>query len=402
MQHNFKVQPPNKPKFHTSQMTSSLHSPPITIIAASVTAENAGFSDLHLDIIEAHILTRLDGPTLASTSCSSTTLHHLSSENHLWSRVCHSTWPSTATPRVRQVISTFPDGGHRTFFSQSFSLLLPENKQIHDLEPVNLRSIIYIILLNFFSVRIFDRNQKQWIQHTNSIANRSSSPPELISAVDIHYTNKVIFSSVQETETTSNWFQCSPFRIDMIDPKEVISTPIKHPNDDDTCTNLIKHMTLSWILIDPTGRRSINLSSFKSVSVQRHWLTGEVQVRFTSILTADEKRGHVQCEIVVTCSGSEAGEMQVREVSLEVEDMDGAHLNGRESLVIIQNALEGKRGNGANRGEIGRKRYKDFLELRRERREKKLRREGALDSFCVAFGISIFVAFWCFLFCLRR
>ncbi|WMV52464.1 hypothetical protein MTR67_045849 [Solanum verrucosum] len=349
-------------------MTSSLHSPPIT--TTTVTAEDGGatgFSDLHPYIIEAHILTRLDGPTLASTSCSSNALHHLSSENHLWSRVCHSTWPSTATPRISHIISTFPDAGHRTFYSQSFSLPSSENKQIHDLESENL-----------------------------------TSPPELISAVDIHYKHKTIFSNVQETETTSSWFQSSPFRIDMIDPKEVISTPIKHPSDDDTCTDLIEHMTLSWILIDPIGRRSINLSSFKSVSVQRHWLTGEVQVRFTSILTVDQKRGHVQCEIVVTCGGSEVGEMQVREVSLGVEDMDGTHLNGRESLVILQKVLEGKRGNGANRGEIGRKRYKEFLEMRRERKEKKLRREGTLDSLCVAFGILIFVAFWCFLFCLSR
>lgn len=261
---------------------------------------------------------------------------------------------------------------------------------------------MHIILVNFFCVRMFDRNRKLWFQHTNSTENRSSSPPELISAVDIHYQNKAIFSSVEETETTSSWFQSSPFRIDMVDPKEVISTPIKHPNDDDTCTDLIEHMTLSWILIDPIGRRSINLSSFKSVSVQRHWLTGEVQVRFTSILTVDQKRGHVQCEIVVTCVGSEVGELQVKEVSLEVEDMDETHLNGMESLVILQKVLEGKRGNGTKRGEIGRKRYKEFLEMRRERKEKKLRREGALDSICVAFGISIFVAFWCFLFCLSR
>lgn len=227
----------------------------------------------------------------------------------------------------------------------------------------------------------------------------SARPRELISAVDVHYRNEVIFSNVQESETTSSWFQSSPFRIDMIDLKDVISTTIKHPNDDDTCTDLIENMELSWILIDPIGRRSMNLSSLKAVSVQRHWLTGEVQVRFSSILTVDRKRGHVQCEIVVTCGGSEVGEMQVREVSLEMEDMDGSHLNGRDSLVILQKALEGKRGNNrGNRGEIGKKRYKEFLEMRRERKEKKLRREGALDVLCVAFGISIFVALGIFCF----
>ncbi|XP_009767269.1 putative F-box protein At2g36090 [Nicotiana tabacum] len=401
-------------------MTSSPNYPLITSITM-VTAEKGGaaeFSDLHPDIIEDHILPRLDGPTLASTSCSSTTLHHLCSDNHLWSRICHSTWPSTATPRVSHVISTFPDSGHRTFFAQSFSLPLSDDKQIHDLESVDLKRVLHAININpyhLFCICTYDPSRKQWIQLSSSvyaremnsvassnIINCSSPPLELISAVDIHYKEKVVFSKVQETETTTSWFQCWPFRIDMIDPKDVILTTIKHPNDDDTCTDLIEDMTLSWILINPIGRRAINLSSFKPVSVQRHWLTGEVQVRFTSILTDDQKRGHVQCEIVVTCGGSEVGEMEVREVSLEVEDMDGTHLNGRESLVILQRALEGKRGNGANRAEIGRKRYKEFLEMRRERKERKLKREGALDILCVAFGIFIFVAFWCFLFCLGR
>ncbi|XP_059296224.1 F-box protein At2g27310 [Lycium ferocissimum] len=397
-------------------MTSSLHNLPTTTTITAEQGGATGFSDLHSDIIETHILTRLDGPTLASTSCSSTTLLHLSSENHLWSRVCHSTWPSTNTPRVSHIISNFPDSGHRAFFSQSFSLPLPENELIQDLESVNLKQdlhAIYMNLLYLFCICTCVLSRKQWIQlniyrkgicstASSNTINRMYLPLELISAVDIHYKNDVVFSKVQETETTSSWFQCSPFRIDMIDPKDMISTTIKHPNDDDTCTDLIEDMTLSWILIDPIGRLAINISSLKPVSVQRHWLTGEVHVRFGSILTVDQKRGNVLCEIVVTCGGSEVGEMQVREVSLEVEDMDGSHLNGRESLVILQRVLEGKRGNGANRAEIGRKRYKEFLEMRRERKEKKLKREGALDCLCVTFGISIFVVFWCFLFCLSR
>ncbi|CAN4118802.1 unnamed protein product [Withania somnifera] len=384
-------------------MTSSFHNPPITTAATSENGRATGFSDLHPDIIEGHILTRLDGPTLASTSCSSTTLHHLSSVNHLWLRVCHATWPSTASPRVNHIIISFPEDSHRNFFSQSFSLPTTEGELFHDSESPSLKwalHAIYISLLNLFRIgpSTYNSCRKQWIQSSNSAINRSSGPEELISAVDIHFKNEVIFSNVHETETTSSWFQSSPFRIDMIDPKGVISTTIKHPNEDDTCMGLIEDMTLSWILIDPIGRLSLNVSSLGCVSVQRHWLTGEVQVRFSSILTVDQNRGHVMCEIVVTCGGSEVGEMQVREVSLEVEDLDGNHLNGRESLVILQKVLEGKRGNGAKRGEIGRKRYKEFLERKRERKEKNLRREGALDVLFVAFGISIFVAFGVFCF----
>lgn len=83
--------------------------------------------------------------------------------------------------------------------------------------------------------------------------------------------------------------------------------------------------------------------------------------------------------------------MQVKEVRLEIEDMDGKHLNGRESLVILEGALEGKRGMSKNRG---RQRYAEFEEMKRERRERELRREGDWDIFCVAFGVSVFIFFW--------
>ncbi|CAK9140188.1 unnamed protein product [Ilex paraguariensis] len=336
--------------------------PTTTSIIRGATTE---FSTVHPDIIEAHILTRLNGPALASLSCVSSTLHSLSTQDHLWFHICHCNWPSTVTPRVRHVISTYPEGGPRSFFSHSYPL------------PI--------------------------MHPTSTSSNSNSAPPsELISAVDIHYQNELIFTKVHETETVTGWFRCSPFRIDMLEPKDVVSTPIEHPNGDDTCTALMDDMTLSWILIDPIGRRAVNLSSNKPVSVQRHWLSGEVQVRFASILASNNQKGSVsgfvQCEIVVTCSGSEGGEMQVSEVSLEVEDMDGKHLNGKDSLVILQRALEGKKGKGKNREEEGRKSQRKFLKMKKERKEKKLRREGTLDILCVVFGVTVFATFCFFIF----
>lgn len=176
----------------------------------------------------------------------------------------------------------------------------------------------------------------------------------------------------------------------------MVPTPIKHPEGDEECKLMIENMNLSWILIDPSGRRAANLSSQRPVAVQRHWLTGEVQARYASILAMDGAK--VQCAIVVTCGGSESGEMQVREVSLEMENMDGTHLNGKDSLVFLQGALEGRKGTGRRRVGEGQRRYTEFVEMKKERRERKQRTEGALDVFCVAFGVSIFVAFCCFLF----
>ncbi|GMP84281.1 hypothetical protein CsSME_00037869 [Camellia sinensis var. sinensis] len=82
------------------------------------------FSDVHPDIVEAQILGRLDGPTLAFASCASSQLHSSSQQDHIWTTTCHSTWPSTSTPLLRHLISTFPCGP-RSYFSLSFPLLLP-------------------------------------------------------------------------------------------------------------------------------------------------------------------------------------------------------------------------------------------------------------------------------------
>ncbi|KAK6139890.1 hypothetical protein DH2020_026367 [Rehmannia glutinosa] len=277
-----------------------------------------GFSSLHPDIINFHVLTRLDGPALASAACCSTTLRRqISSDENLWSKICHSTWPSTASPQLSHFISTFPDGGARAFFSNAYPISSADDG--HRTSPI------------------------------------PPPPSELISAVDIHYKDKLIFTKIQETETVTGWFRCSPLRIDLLEPKDVVPTPIEHPAGDDACAEMIDGMRLSWILIDPIGRRAVNLSSHKPVAAQRHWLTGEVQVRYASILAADHQ-GHVQCGIVVTCGESEGGEMQVREVSLEIEDMDGTHLNGKDSLVFLQGALEGKKGTGKNRVEEGQRR----------------------------------------------
>ncbi|KAG6433899.1 hypothetical protein SASPL_105518 [Salvia splendens] len=323
----------------------------------TATAEPGGFSDLHPDVIKSHILSRLDGPALGSSASCSPTLRRLSDDDSLWSNICESTWPSTSTSRLRHVISSFPGGGPRAFFSHAFPIASSGG---------------------------------------NLARSQSAPPPELISAVDVHYKNDLIFTKIQETETESGWFRCSPFRVDLLEPKDVVPTAMKHPEGDEECKEMIENMNLSWILIDAAGRRAANLSSQRPVAVQRHWLTGEVQARYASILAVDGVR--VQCAIVVTCGGAESGEMQVREVSLEMEDMDGTHLNGKDSLVFLQGGLEGRKGTGRNRVEEGQRRYAEFVEMTRERKERKQRTEGALDVFCVAFGVSIFVALCCFLF----
>ncbi|KAI3738530.1 hypothetical protein L2E82_28564 [Cichorium intybus] len=318
-----------------------------------------GISSLPTDILESHILTRLDGQTLASATCASVSLSAGQHNHQLWSNICHSAWPSTAGDRISKIISAFSDdkNGPLSFFSQSFPLPGPDPTTVH---PPPQRP--------------------------------TSSLPvsELISAVDIYYRNKSILTKTEETETTNDWFRCWPFRIDLLDPKDVVPTQIPQPDDEAMCTALMEDMTLSWILIDPVNKQAVNLSSHKPVSVHRHWLSGEVKVCFVSILGVDGVV--VQFGIVVNCGGSEDGEMQVREVTMEVEDMDGKHLNGRDSMVILQKVMEGKRGSGVDRVEEARMRHRRYQEMKRERRERKSRVKWILDILSLTVVLSIFVA----------
>ncbi|KAM1149847.1 hypothetical protein ACFX15_029428 [Malus domestica] len=317
--------------------------------------DGASISSVHPDIITAHILTRLDGQTLASAACASSELQACSAEEKLWRDVNTTTWPSITDPRVDDLISTFP-AGHRSFFSDSFPLLDHSPSQL-DFSP-------------------------------------SCPTTELISAVDMFYKDQVIFSKVQESETESGWFLCSPFRVDLLDQKETVPTPIRHVGEDQkSLEHLEDNLSLSWIVIDRARKRAANLSSRRAVTVQRHWLTGEIQLRFVTILAAEKKGEYVQCGMVVMCKGSEGGELHVREVSMKVEGMEGNHLNGRESLFLLQRAIEG----GKRRKEVnGKARFGEYLEMKRERRERKERREKALDMICIAVGVTILIAFWSF------
>ncbi|KAL4301877.1 hypothetical protein GQ457_10G007540 [Hibiscus cannabinus] len=328
--------------------------------AAACQGGDASISALHPDVFQSHILARLDGPSLASLACVSSQLHALSTEEHLWRNICSSTWPSVEHPRVQETISTFPSG-HRSFFFDSFPFPVPVPR------PLKLD------------------------------VNSSALPTELILAVDVYYRDEVIYSKVEEIETSSSWFLCSPFRVDLLDPKDSVSTPVKYfgGSEDET---LLKHkeenLSLSWIVIDPTRKRAVNMSSRRVVSLQRHWLTGDVQVRFGTVVPGDERRGSaqewVECGVVVTCCGKEGGEMQVREVSMVMEDMEGKGLNGRESLVILGGAM----GEGRRNGNEGKEKYEEFQERKRERKEEKQRKERVLDLVCITIGVAGFLTFW--------
>lgn len=327
----------------------------------STADDDAGpsISTVHSDVMRTRILTLLDGPTLTSAACASSHLRHLCTEDNLWKNICIAEWPSLDDALVRDVISTFPDG-HRSIFSDSFPSLhytIPSKKK-----------------------------------HQN----RSFPSGELISAVDMYYQDKRIFSRVHRTDDQSNWFLCSPLWIDLLDPKEFVPTPAKYVRkDEEWLKHLEDNLRLSWILIDPIRKRSANLSSRRPVSVQRHWLTRDLEILYAVVMARDQRSSDlVQCTIKVTCEGKVGGAMNVRGVRLMVEDMEGKHVRGKESLGILQRAIE----NGERRkvkDEEAKGWYEKFLRMKRERRERKQRIEKALDMFSIVVLIALFL-FFCF------
>lgn len=320
-------------------------------------ASSSSISAVHPDIIETHILTRLDPTALASASCASSRLYSLTSNETLWTNICNSTWPSTNHPRLRHVISSFPKGP-RSFFSHAFT----NPDMATSSSPINL-----------------------------------DCPPGLISAVDIHFQERHIFSKVVETETTDS----SPFRVDLLEPKDPVPTGIPHPVNEEMYSEIREGLKLSWILIDPIGRRAMNVSSYKPVTAaERRWLsTGEVHLRYAWVFSAGQEGSsleYVKCGVTATFSASHTGEMHVSKVSLHLEDMFGKHLNGKDSLVILHKGMMGKRGVVKGREEEGRRRYDAYKKMRRIKIllgevRKPLKRQTTLDTLFLAFSVFIFV-----------
>ncbi|RDY02978.1 F-box protein, partial [Mucuna pruriens] len=308
---------------------------------------------VHSDIIQSHILNRLDGPTLASAASATSHLRRLCTEQHLWRNICSATWPSLNDPLAAAVIATFP-AAHRSIFSDSFPSL--------HYSPLNL----------------------------NNSHQTPSPPEELISAVDLYYKGKPIYSRVIRTEINKGWFLCSPLWVDLLDSNEVVPTPIKfaQSDEDEWLNHLQENLGLSWIIIDPTRKRAANLSSRRPVATRRHWLTGELEVLYAVAME------DVACVVKLTCCGKVGGAMHVREVSLTIEDTDGRHVMGRDSVVILQAAMEnGKRKNLD--AEEAKERFEKFCVAKTEKRERKMRRDKAMDMVAMFVAFTLFaMLFW--------
>ncbi|KAI7726049.1 hypothetical protein M8C21_016697, partial [Ambrosia artemisiifolia] len=312
-------------------------------------------------IIQSHILTRLDGRSLVSTGCASSRLQSLCSEEKLWSDICSSSWPSTEDPLVSQAILNFKSG-YRSLFSDLFASSLDRLSIAESLPPTG----------------------------------------NIISAVDLRYCDQMVFSKVELTNTMpSDWFLSCPFRIDLLEHKELVQSELEVSGDDQTIqSNLEKQMTLSWIMIDPTQNRAVNLSSQKPVSVHRNWLTDEIELTFAMVTAVDphlHNNDHVSCNIEVTCGVKEDSmELYVSGLSLTIQDIDGKCLNGKDSMVILQGLIAAERRWRNDGGKWRKEKYDEYIHRRKERKEMMEMRERRLDLVRVGCGVAFLMAFWSF------
>lgn len=169
---------------------------------------------------------------------------------------------------------------------------------------------------------------------------------------------------------------------------------------------LEKNLTLSWIIIDSSRNRAVNLSSRWPVSVRQDWLTSDLHVKYAVVIAAGGNqrwglfpaRECMECEVMVTPGGrGKKGEemLCVKEVNMQMKDMEGRNLSGKDGLVILQEVMEsGKRKNG--RREEVKERYEQFLMRKIDRKEKKERAERVLNNVCLASGLVMLAAFWAF------
>lgn len=185
------------------------------------------------------------------------------------------------------------------------------------------------------------------------------------------------------TNTDDESFLFPTFSVDLLGRKESVKIPILCEDDyRKLMTNLEDNLTLSWIVIDPTRKRAANVSSLRPVLVQPHWAENDIEVRYATVMGGDCRGGRssefVECRIDAIFGCMEGRELELKEVNLQVQDMDRRCLNGKDSLGILQDAMGRGRREKGEKGEV-KERYREYVDMKRERRGRKLRRERRLD-----------------------
>lgn len=370
-------------------------------MATSVASvESASLStDLFYDILR-----RLDGPTLATAACTCAAFCSISREERLWENVCSSMWPSTNREDVKSLIASI--GGFRKFYADCFPLIV--NKEVSE-----------------YHWNKYLEYPEEWTEaeyYGDMDEFETISPSDFVSIVDIRYKDKAICSKVLWGIPNANgfngWFHNCPFRIDILttyaardddgegevtlsvsDGLPPVFSMEKERKDGKLWKELRDGLRLSWIVVNKKMKQAANLASWSPLGGQRHWPTDkDFVIRFGSVLPAKDilPCQVVECilsmkfRVVHTEEEGVQTTLKLTELSMQLEDMEGAHVNGRNSLLILKEALSCHRS----------KNYSEVLEschlyskVQSELKEEKMRSESRLDRLCILSGIAAFITF---------
>ncbi|PKU80542.1 probable F-box protein At2g36090 [Dendrobium catenatum] len=374
------------------------------------TAEIDSSTSLSSDLLY-DILRRLDGPSLAKAACTCADFSSISKEEVLWENACHSLWPSTHRDDVRSLISSI--GGFRRFYADCFPLIVSEG-----IPAVQADSNLPY--------------PDEWTENDyygDNDENESVVPSDFISIVDVRYKEKTVYSKVlwgiTDSDGYNGWFHHCPFRIDLLsysdgsddDDNDVLLSvddglpPItsveRERKDGKLWRDLHEGIKLSWIIVNSRLKQAANLASWSPLGGQRHWPADRnFLLRFGSILPAKDilPCQVAECIIVMKFSivntgngeGGMATALRLTELSMQLEDMAGAHVNGRNSLLVLKEALSCRRSR--NYSQVLEYCHL-YLKAQNEFKEEKIRNESWFDRLYIISSIAVVAAFcFCYIF----
>ncbi|EEF43479.1 hypothetical protein RCOM_1314600 [Ricinus communis] len=332
----------------------------------------------------ADIMHRLDGLALASLASTSTYFRRIVRHHTSWKHLCHSTWPSTAYRLLSpSIIHRFDN-----LFADAYPLILYDdmaNDNSCELETTT-SSCDFVSLVD-----VYYKNQCVLSKSLEGI-------PETVDAFQTKFTDANWDTISGERQ---QWFLNCPFKLQILDTADYDeddldlsngnlgdtnnderSTPLPlSPADQKTqdhCKELTRDLRLSRILLDTKAGRAVNLSSWKPFSVQSIWPhQGNHVMHFGSVIPVEETLPPgklVRCKITTKFKVTERqGYSRWRDISMSIEGVSGATVNGRKSLMILNKALYSPRSTNQLKVENGLNQYekhKKEMAKRREKREK--------------------------------
>lgn len=359
-------------------------------------------SDLFYDILK-----RLDGATLASASCACAAFSSMSKEERLWENVCSSMWSSTKRDDVKNLISSI--GGFKKFYADCFPLIV--NKEVPEFK-----------WSDYHYPEYHDEELTEAEYYGDFDEFDNVTPSDFVSIVDIRYKEKTICSKViwgiPNANGVNGWFSNCPFRIDVFafsgrgddhggavtlsltDGLPLVTSMERERKDGKLWQELCEGIKLSWIVVNTKAKKAANLSSWTPLGGQRHWPTDkDFLLRFGSILPAKDilPCQMVECIIAMKFQVTEANEghttLKLTELCMQLGDMEGAHVNGRNSLLVLKEALSCDRSKNYN---LALESCHLYSKVQSEIKEEKMRYESWLDRLWILGGISAFVMLCCY------